>query len=73
MRPVTIHRVLIEGTVEDRIIELQEKKRALISEALDEKSAANLGRLGVQELAYLFGVTHNPSQSVQYRPATGRR
>lgn len=73
MRPVTIHRVLIEGTVEDRIIELQEKKRALISEALDEKSAANLGRLGVQELAYLFGVTHDPSQRVQYQPATGRR
>lgn len=73
MRPVTVHRVLIEGTVEDRIIELQEKKRALISEALDEKSAASLARLGVQELAYLFGVTHNPNQQVNYRPANARR
>ena len=34
VRTVTVHRVLIQGTVEDRIIELQEKKRALISQAL---------------------------------------
>ncbi|USW53583.1 Putative helicase, Zinc finger, RING-type, Zinc finger, RING/FYVE/PHD-type [Septoria linicola] len=73
MRPVTVHRVLIAGTVEDRIIELQEKKRVLISEALDEKSAANLARLGVQELAYLFGVTANPAEQVQYRAANARR
>ena len=73
MRPVTVHRVLIAGTVEDRIIELQEKKRALISEALDEKSAANLARLGVQELAYLFGVTANPNQQINYRAANARR
>lgn len=66
--PVKVHRVLIEETVEDRIIALQEKKRALISEALDEKSAANIGRLGVQELAYLFGVTHDPSQNINYVP-----
>ncbi|KAF2215710.1 hypothetical protein CERZMDRAFT_34801 [Cercospora zeae-maydis SCOH1-5] len=73
MRPVTVHRVLIQGTVEDRIIELQEKKRTLISEALDEQSAANLARLGVQELAYLFGVTHDPTQQVHYRAANSRR
>ncbi|PIB02772.1 putative ATP-dependent helicase [Cercospora beticola] len=73
LRPVTVHRVLIQGTVEDRIIELQEKKRALISEALDEQSAANLARLGVQELAYLFGVTGDPTQQVNYRAANGRR
>jgi SNF2 family DNA or RNA helicase len=64
VRPVKVHRVLIPGTVEDRIIELQEKKRALISQALDEKQASALARLGVQELAYLFGVTSNPNQAV---------
>jgi SNF2 family DNA or RNA helicase len=67
VRPVQVHRVLIPSTVEDRIIELQEKKRALIEEALDEKSHQNISRLGVQELAYLFGVTRNASERVQYQ------
>ncbi|KAG9957564.1 hypothetical protein KCU61_g9027, partial [Aureobasidium melanogenum] len=58
-RPVMVHRVLIKETVEDRIIALQEKKRALISEALDEKASQSLGRLSVQELAYLFGISRN--------------
>lgn len=58
-RPVTVHRVLVKGTVEDRIIDLQEKKRALISEALDEKASQSMGRLGARELAYLFGITRN--------------
>ncbi|KAJ8608220.1 hypothetical protein MRB53_039751 [Persea americana] len=58
-RPVQIRRVLVEGTVEDRICELQEKKRKLISEALDEKRATALSRLGQRELAYLFGVSRH--------------
>lgn len=56
-RPVTVHRMLIEGTVEDRIIALQEKKRQLISDALDEKASQSIARLGVRELRYLFGIT----------------
>ena len=72
-REVKVHRVLIQNTVEDRIIELQEKKRALISEALDEQQAANISRLGVQELAYLFGVTHNPNEQIAYQPRDSRR
>lgn len=63
-RPVKVHRVLVANTVEDRIIELQEKKRALISEALDEKAGQNIARLGVRELAYLFGVTRRPTDRV---------
>ncbi|TKA54908.1 hypothetical protein B0A49_11516 [Cryomyces minteri] len=61
---VEVHRILVEETVEDRIVELQEKKRALISQALDEKASQSIGRLGVQELAYLFGITANPNQAV---------
>ena len=71
-RPVKVHRVLIEQTVEDRIIELQEKKRALISEALDEKASQSISRLGVQELAYLFGVTANPADRIDYTPRDRR-
>jgi len=67
VRPVKVHRVLVEATVEDRIIELQDKKRALIEEALDEKEHQNISRLGVQELAYLFGVTRSATDRVQYQ------
>lgn len=67
VRPVKVHRVLVPSTVEDRIIELQEKKRALIEEALDEKEHQSISRLGVQELAYLFGVTRNATDRVNYQ------
>lgn len=55
-RSVTVHRVLVPETVEDRILLLQDQKRELITSALDESAAKNIGRLGVQQLAYLFGV-----------------
>ncbi|OAP65133.1 hypothetical protein AYL99_01105 [Fonsecaea erecta] len=65
---VTIHRVLIgEGdskgpsdpagfTVEDRILQLQERKRELVETALDESAGREVSRLGVRELGYLFGL-----------------
>jgi len=55
MRAVHVHRVLVQGTVEDRIIQMQERKRAFISKALDENAGKNISRLSVQELAFLFG------------------
>lgn len=54
LRPVKVHRMLIEGTVEDRIIALQEKKRQMIETALDEGQGRTLSRLGIQQLSYLF-------------------
>lgn len=54
VREVNIHRILVEKTVEDRILELQERKRELIEGALDETASKNISRLGTQELAYLF-------------------
>ncbi|KAL4875052.1 SNF2 family N-terminal domain-containing protein [Aspergillus karnatakaensis] len=56
LREVKIHRILIPETVEDRIIELQDKKRELIDGALDEKAAKNVARLSARELGYLFGI-----------------
>lgn len=55
-REVTVHRILIPETVEDRICQLQDKKRDLIGQALDEHAAKSLTRLGLQELKYLFGI-----------------
>ena len=72
LRNVTIHRLLIgedevssattqvedspEFTVEDRILNLQQRKESLVNTALDEKAGERMGRLGVRELGYLFGV-----------------
>ncbi|KAL7620942.1 hypothetical protein AAE478_008253 [Parahypoxylon ruwenzoriense] len=55
-RNVTVHRILTQETVEDRIIAIQEKKRALVDSALSEKAAKDIGRLSANDLAYLFGV-----------------
>ena len=53
-RTVQVHRILVKETVEDRILALQDKKRALIEGALDEGASARVGRLGERELAFLF-------------------
>ena len=54
--PVQVHRILVKGTVEDRILQLQDQKRSLVEAALDEGESRNLGRLSTKELAFLFGV-----------------
>ncbi|KAL2023563.1 hypothetical protein VTK56DRAFT_2171 [Thermocarpiscus australiensis] len=60
-REVRVHRILVKETVEDRILELQEKKRRLVEAALDEGESKNVGRLSERELAYIFGV--NPARN----------
>lgn len=54
--PVTVHRILVKETVEDRIMQLQEEKRNIVEGAMDEKVAKDLGRLSSNDLAFLFGV-----------------
>ncbi|KAH8703147.1 SNF2 family N-terminal domain-containing protein [Talaromyces proteolyticus] len=56
LRPVQIHHLLIQNTVEDRILALQDKKRELIEGALDENAAKQISRLGIRELKFLFNV-----------------
>ncbi|OKL60854.1 hypothetical protein UA08_03301 [Talaromyces atroroseus] len=55
-RRVQIHRILVEKTVEDRILALQEEKREVIEGALDENAAKRISRLGERELKFLFNV-----------------
>ena len=54
LRNVHVHRVLVAHTIEDRIMQLQENKRKLVNEALDENTGKGLSRLGKDELVYLF-------------------
>lgn len=55
-REVHVYRILIQNTVESRIMELQEKKKELINAALDETGRQGISRLGRQELGFLFGL-----------------
>lgn len=57
-REVTVHRVLVPDTVEDRICQIQDKKREMIDTALDEKSSKSLTRLGARELRFIFGMNN---------------
>ncbi|KAI8959749.1 SNF2 family N-terminal domain-containing protein [Daldinia sp. FL1419] len=54
-RDVTVHRMLVAGTVEDRIMATQEKKRRIVESALEgENIAKEMGGLGTDELKFLF-------------------
>ncbi|BAT93626.1 Helicase-like transcription factor [Vigna angularis] len=56
-RPVTVTRITIENTVEDRILSLQEEKRRMVASAFGEDHASGSGtRLTVDDLKYLFMV-----------------
>lgn len=53
-KPVHVHRILVPGTVEDRILDLQDKKRTLIQEILGQESGMESHGLENKDLAYLF-------------------
>ncbi|ORZ23502.1 SNF2 family N-terminal domain-domain-containing protein [Absidia repens] len=53
-KDVEVHRLFINNTVEDRILELQKRKQLIADSALGEGGAEKLGRLGLQDMLYLF-------------------
>ncbi|KAI4368176.1 hypothetical protein MLD38_016763 [Melastoma candidum] len=54
-RPVTVLRLTVKDTVEDRILALQQKKRVMVASAFGEdESGGRQSRLTVEDLAYLF-------------------
>ncbi|KAG7033888.1 Helicase-like transcription factor CHR28 [Cucurbita argyrosperma subsp. argyrosperma] len=54
-RPVTVLRLTVRDTVEDRILALQQKKREMVSSAFGEdKAGGQQTRLTVEDLDYLF-------------------
>ncbi|KAJ7076087.1 SNF2 superfamily protein [Mycena belliarum] len=55
-RKVLVKRLVIENTVEDRILALQERKQNLADGSLGEGKGQKIGRLSVRELAGLFGL-----------------
>ncbi|XP_042966159.1 helicase-like transcription factor CHR28 isoform X1 [Carya illinoinensis] len=56
-RPVTVTRITIKDTVEDRILALQEEKRKMVASAFGEDQSGGFAtRLTVEDLKYLFMV-----------------
>ncbi|CAL5344926.1 unnamed protein product [Camellia sinensis] len=56
-RPVTVLRLTVKDTVEDRILALQQKKRVMVASAFGEdETGSRQTRLTVEDLKYLFMV-----------------
>ncbi|KAJ1975953.1 hypothetical protein H4R35_002908 [Dimargaris xerosporica] len=51
---VTVHRIVVPNTIEDRILALQERKRQIVEQAYGEGGNERLGRLSFNDLTYLF-------------------
>lgn len=63
-RPVTIYRLRVKGTVEDRIVELQDNKRELIESALDPNVKTVTRGLSKSEMLYaLVGSRRQPQNT----------
>lgn len=60
-RDVTVHRILVKETVEDRIVSIQDQKRHLVESALsNEKMARSVASLGTDDLRFIFGGSPRP-------------
>lgn len=53
-RPVHVHRILVSNTVEDRILDFQDRKRQLIEGIVDHRTHGEPSRLESTDFAYLF-------------------
>jgi hypothetical protein len=54
-KPVSVKRIIVKDTVEERILALQEQKIAIADTALGDKATVRVGRLNIRELVSLFG------------------
>ncbi|EAU87720.1 hypothetical protein CC1G_08756 [Coprinopsis cinerea okayama7 len=55
-KDVFVKRLVVENTIEERMLRLQDVKVGLAEAALGEGSGAKLHRLSVKEIKYLFGM-----------------
>lgn len=56
-KEVHVHRLIIQDSVESRVLAIQEKKKALIEGAMDPAQAAAITKLTRGEIAFLFGMS----------------
>ena len=72
-KDVVVYKLTIQKTVEERILELQEKKRALANAAIEGKD--KLGKLSFKDILTLFGrdAEHNSSHDIDVGLGTKSR
>ncbi|CAL1697769.1 unnamed protein product [Somion occarium] len=58
-KDVTVKRLVVRNTIEDRMLQLQETKTGLAEAALGEGNGIKLHKLSVKQLKALFGMNHN--------------
>jgi len=59
---VYVKRLVVEDTIEDRMLRLQEVKTGLAEAALGEGTGAKLHKLSVKDIKYLFGINKDPNE-----------
>lgn len=55
-KSVFVDRLTIKDTVDQRIAEMQERKKGLADASLGEGNGAKIGKMSVNDLALLFGI-----------------
>lgn len=55
-REVHVHKLFIKNSVEDRIAELQKRKREMVDAAMGASNMDSVNRLGAREIGFLFGL-----------------
>jgi superfamily II DNA or RNA helicase len=53
-KPVFVYKLVTTGTVEEKILKMQDKKRALLESLFDENQGAKAGKISADDLKYLF-------------------
>lgn len=55
-REVKVYKLFIKKSVEDRIFELQKRKREMVEAAMDPGKIKEINKLGTREIGFLFGL-----------------
>ncbi|KAF4611576.1 hypothetical protein D9613_003624 [Agrocybe pediades] len=63
-KEVFVKRLVVEDTIEDRMLRLQDVKTGLAEAALGEGSGAKLHKLSVKDIRYLFGMKDPEQEGV---------
>ncbi|KAJ7583553.1 SNF2 family DNA-dependent ATPase [Mycena floridula] len=66
-KPVFVKRLVVENTIEERMLRLQDVKVGLADAALGEGSGTKLQKLSVKDIKFLFGMTPPKPDANQVR------
>jgi SNF2 family DNA or RNA helicase len=66
-KPVSVTRIIVKNSVEERILALQEQKKTVSAAALGDEASGRIGKLSLKELVGLFGkvTTRNGEMTVE--------